>query len=78
MSRAIAFSPDSQNRRQDADTIASADLEVQKMLQQERDKVRQITNYLEALHARLLAETKGSTALAMIADATRHNSTQTV
>lgn len=65
--------PDNQNRPHGIDTTDWADYRTLKLLQQEREKALRITNYLEALYAKLLTETKGGTALVEITDKTsRH------
>lgn len=65
--------PDNQNHPQGIDTTDWADYRTLKLLQQEREKALRITNYLEALYAKLLTETRGDTALVEITDKTpRH------
>ncbi|MCF3642741.1 hypothetical protein LXM94_22490 [Rhizobium sp. TRM95111] len=62
--------PDNQNHPQGIDRSDGADHQTLTLLQQERDKALKITNYLEALHAKLLAEIKGGTVLVQIIDKT--------
>ncbi|OWK24712.1 hypothetical protein AJ87_18305 [Rhizobium yanglingense] len=59
---------DNQNLQQGFEPLAQADVKGLEMLEQRRNEVLQITNYLEALYARLLTETAGATALTLIAD----------
>ncbi|MFF0952198.1 hypothetical protein ACFYE9_32640 [Rhizobium leguminosarum] len=59
---------DNQNCPQGFEPTAQADVNILEMLEQKRNQVFQITNYLEALYARLLTETAGVTALTLIAD----------
>jgi hypothetical protein len=69
------FSPSNTNSPRHCGSAIQADI---KILEQERDRVLQLTNYLEALYARLLSETAGSTALTPIADERQSTPIQTL
>ena len=66
MPRAVVSPPDNQNCLQRFEPAAQADVRVLEIFEQKRNEVLQITNYLEALYARLLAESAGVTALKVI------------
>ena len=60
--------PDNQNQLQGIGTIDWTDHQTLKLLQQERDKTLRITNYLEALYARLLVAAHGRSSVATIGE----------
>lgn len=68
MPRVVVFPPDNQTCPQSLEPTAQTDVDALEMFEQERNRVLQITNYLEALYARLLAEPAGAPALTVIAD----------
>lgn len=78
MPRAIVFPSGNQNCPKGLKPTVQTDVKALEMFEQKRIEVPQITNYLEALYARLLTETAGATALKVMADETRRNSTQTI
>ncbi|MBP2236477.1 hypothetical protein J2Z31_002991 [Sinorhizobium kostiense] len=76
MSHTAVFTPDNQNRSQEAEITGQMDVAVLEILERGRSEILQITNYLEALYARVLAETAGATALLVIAGETSSNPLQ--
>jgi hypothetical protein len=68
MPRAVMFPSDNQNCPQSFEPTAQTDVNALEIFEQKRNEVLQITNYLEALYARLLTESAGATALTVIAD----------
>lgn len=68
MSRTAEFAPDNQNSSPSVDLADQTDAVTLKLLEHGRGEILQITNYLEALYARLLAEPAGATALTVIAE----------
>ena len=66
MPRIVVFPPDNQNCPQSLEPTAQTDVDALEMFEQERNSLLEVTNLLEALYARLLADPAGVPALTVI------------
>jgi hypothetical protein len=78
MPHTAEFAPDNQNRSLSVDLADQADAIALETLERGRKDILQVTNYLEALYARLLTESAEATALKLVADETPPNPIQSV
>jgi hypothetical protein len=68
MPRVVVFPPDNQNCPQRREPSAQPYVDALEMFEQERNSLLEVTNLLEALYARLLADPAGVSALTVIED----------
>ena len=64
----VVFPPDNQNYPQRREPTAQPYVDALEMFEQERNSLFEVTNYLEALYARLLTEPARVPALTVIED----------
>ena len=75
---AVMHPSDNRNRSQSAEPTCQTDVDAAEIFEHQRSEILQITNYLEALRARLLSASAGATSLSVIADVASSNPIQTV